>query len=110
MRLVRLGACVAAILGMLLLAGCGHKLVVAQGEHTVAVYPDKTAFDRVRSMKKMGGPVGMLGGLGENLVAKQVDDRTPVRIISTDSEGAQVEVLAGPNKGLKGFVAKENVD
>jgi hypothetical protein len=110
MRFVRLSACIGVVLGVLLLAGCGHKLVAAHGEHTVAVYPDKTAFDRVQSMKKMGGPVGMLGGLGENLVSRKVNDQTPVRVISTDPEGAQVEVLGGPDKGLKGFVAKENLD
>jgi len=29
---------------------------------------------------------------------------------SRDADGAQVEVSDGPNKGLKGFVAKENVN
>jgi len=31
-----------------------------------------------------------------------------VRIISSDSEGAQIEVTDGPNKGVQGFVAKDN--
>jgi hypothetical protein len=108
MRIARLTVFIAA-LAALMLAGCGHKLVAAQGEHTVAVYPDKLSFERVESMKKQGGPVGMLGGWGQSLVAKQVDSDTPVQILSTDPEGAQIEVLDGPSKGLKGFVAKENV-
>jgi hypothetical protein len=51
----------------------------------------------------------MLGGIGEGFVSKELGDNTPVRIISEDSEGAQVEVTDGPDKGAQGFVARSNV-
>ena len=53
--------------------------------------------------------MAMLGGLGEGFVTRELDNNTPVRIISQDSEGAQVEVTDGPDKGATGFVAKDNV-
>jgi hypothetical protein len=51
-----------------------------------------------------------LGGVGENFVAKKVAEDTPVKVISSDSEGDEIEVLAGPNAGLRGYVAKDTVD
>lgn len=99
----------AAIFCALALAGCGHKLVAAGDNHTVKVYPDEATFEKVKGFKRQGGPMGMLGGLGENFIAREVDNETPVRIISSDSEGAMIEVTDGPNKGLQGFVAKDNV-
>ena len=69
----------------LALAGCGHKLVAHNGESTVAVYPDENTFVKLVDLKKQGGVVGgMIGGLGEGLAAKQVDNNTPVRVISSD--------------------------
>jgi ABC-type oligopeptide transport system substrate-binding subunit len=95
----------------LLLAGCGHKLVATGGESTVSVYPDKSTFDKLQSVKQQGGAIGgMIGGMGENLVSKKVDDKTPVKIISSDDKGAEVEILDGPNKGMQGYVGKANVD
>ena len=93
-----------------MLTGCGHKLVARGDEHTVRVFPNENTYEKVKDLKKEGGPAGMLGGLGENMVAKALDNNTPVRIISSDSEGAQIEVTDGPSKGTQGFVAKENVD
>jgi hypothetical protein len=52
----------------------------------------------------------MLGQMGEGFVTKELDNHTPVRIISQDSEGAQIEVTDGPDKGAQGFVAKDNVN
>lgn len=102
---------IAGLLGLaLLIAGCGHRLVAAPGEQTVAVYPDEGTYLRLAKLKKQGGMAGMLGGLGENFTAKQVDDKTPVEILSSDENGSMVEVTDGPNKGLKGFVAKNSVD
>lgn len=106
---IALGA--ALITAALLLAGCGHKLIATGGEGTVSVYPDKNTFDKLQSVKQQGGAIGgMIGGMGENLVSKKVDDKTPVKILSSDDKGAEVEVLDGPNKGIQGYVGKGNVD
>jgi hypothetical protein len=93
----------------LLLAGCSHKLVGRAGETTVNVFPSKHDFDNVMSMKSRGGAEGMVGGLGETFMAKKVAQDTPVKILSSDSEGDDIQVLAGPNAGLRGYVAKDNV-
>ena len=100
-----------AIVGLvaLIASGCQHRVVAAGDEHTVKLYQDEATYEKVKSMKKEGGAMGMLGGMSETFMAKQLDNNTPVRIISSDSEGAQIEVIDGPNKGLQGFVAKENV-
>ena len=42
--------------------------------------------------------------------ADQVEDQTPVVIISSDDSGAVVEIVDGPMKGKNGFVARDNVD
>jgi len=106
---VALGA--ALLTAALMLPGCGHKLVATGGDSTVAIYPDKNTFDRLQSMKQQGGAIGgMIGGMGENLVSKKVDDKTPVKILSSDDKGAEVEILDGPSKGTQGYVAKGNLD
>ncbi len=101
----------AAVIGAsLAIAGCGHKLIAAKGENTVAIYPDEETYIKVERMKKQGGIPGVLGGLGENFVARQVDDKTAVKIVSSDTEGSKVIVLDGPAKGFTGFVPTQNVD
>ena len=102
--------CAIAVGASLAVLGCGHKLVAARGERTVAIYPDEDTWKKIAQMKQQGGMTGMLGGLGENFAAKQVDDKTPVRIITSDTEGSKVEVTDGPFKGTQGFVPRENVD
>ncbi|HYB89856.1 MAG TPA: hypothetical protein VEC38_02295 [Candidatus Binataceae bacterium] len=92
------------------IAGCGHKLVATGAQHTVNVYPDEDTYKKLAQMKDQGGVAGMLSGLGENLATRKVEDKTPVKIISSDDLGSQVEVTGGPSAGTKGFVAKENVD
>jgi len=92
------------------LAGCGHKLVAHGGDTTVAVYPDKASFERLRQLQSQGGPAGMLGGLGASIVAKKVDNGTPVKVIASDEDGYQIEVLDGASKGLQGYVSKDSVD
>lgn len=102
--------CAIALGTSLAMLGCGHKLVAHNGENTVAVYPDEETFTKLSNLKNQGGVVGgMIGGLGEGLAAKQVDNNTPVRIVSKDDKGAQVEVLDGAFKGMHGFVPKDNV-
>jgi hypothetical protein len=104
---IALGAMLLA--GTLWLAGCGHKLVAHDGDTTVNVFPNKETFDKVTSMKSQGGPAGMIGGLGESMMTKKADDNTPVNILSSDDEGDMIEVLDGRDKGLRGYVSKDNV-
>jgi hypothetical protein len=92
------------------IAGCSHKLIGHSGETTVSVFPGKKDFDNVMSMKSQGGTAGMVGGLSETLMVKKVAQNTPVKILSSDSEGYDIQVLQGPNEGLRGYVAKDSVD
>jgi hypothetical protein len=92
------------------ISGCSHKLVGRGGETTVSVFPSKKDFDNVMSMKSRGGAEGIVGGLGESFMAKKVAENTEVKILSSDSEGDEIQVLQGPNAGLRGYVAKDNVD
>jgi hypothetical protein len=109
-RIVRIAAAVTLIGALFGSAGCSHKLVGRGGETTVSVFPSKKDFDNVMSMKSRGGAEGMVGGLGETFMAKKVAENTPVKVLSADSEGDDVQVLEGPNAGLRGYVAKDNVD
>jgi hypothetical protein len=109
-RSIVMVARVVTILAALALAGCGHKLVSHGGDTTVAVFPDKDSFERLKKLQSQGGPEGMIGGLGASLVAKKVDNGTPVKVISSDEDGYQIEVLDGASKGLNGYVSKDSVD
>jgi transcription antitermination factor NusG len=40
----------------------------------------------------------------------EIDDQTPVKVVSTDDNGTVVEIVEGPMKGQTGFVAKQNLD
>ena len=51
-----------------------------------------------------------MGDVKENIEAKQIDDQTPVQIVTSDENGAVITVTDGPMKGATGFVAKQNVD
>ncbi|HEY1849454.1 MAG TPA: hypothetical protein VGG60_00395 [Candidatus Binataceae bacterium] len=98
------------LVAALTLAGCGHKLVSHGGDTTVAVFPDKDSFERLKQLQSQGGPEGMIGGLGASLVAKKVDNGTPVKVLGSDEDGYQVEILDGASKGLNGYVSKDSVD
>ncbi len=103
---------VAAVATLLLagaLAGCSHKLV-APGGGVVRVYPSADALGKMHQMKREGGAMGMLGELSSGLIAKEVPANTPVRIISRSPDAAEIEVTGGPNKGLHGFVAPQDLD
>jgi hypothetical protein len=52
----------------------------------------------------------MIGGMGQSLMAKQVAGSTTVQVLSSDDEGAEIEILEGPNQGTRGYVAKDNVN
>jgi hypothetical protein len=110
MTIVRITVALTLIGALSILAGCAHKLVGHNGETTVSVFRDKKDFDDVMSMKSRGGAEGMVGGLGESFMARKVAGNTPIKILSSDSEGADIQVLEGPDAGLRGYVAKDNVD
>jgi transcription antitermination factor NusG len=40
----------------------------------------------------------------------EIDDQTPVKAVSTDDNGAVVEIVEGPMMGQTGFVAQQNLD
>jgi len=96
--------------GAFALVSCGHKLVAHGGDSFVSLYPDKATFDKVNSLKNQGGPAGFLGGIGQSFVAKKIDDQTPVKVLSSDDEGAEVEITDGAMKGTVGYVAKDSVN
>ena len=101
---------VLALMLMPLIAGCGHKVIAHSGDTTVNVYGSKDQFDKVQAMKSQGGAAALLGGIGENILAKKIDRDTPVKVIAKDEEGARIEVLDGRDKGFQGYVAKDNLD
>jgi len=108
LRPITIGAAILA--ATLTLAGCGHKLVAHGGDTTVSVFPDKASFEKLKSLQSQGGPVGMIGGLGASIVARKVDNGTPIKVISSDDDGYQIEVLDGASKGMSGYVSKDSVD
>jgi hypothetical protein len=80
-------------------SSANHKLVGTDGKHSVAVYPDEATYQTASRQPA-----------GASANAQQVEDQTPVVIISTDDNGAVVQIIDGPMKGQNGFVSKDNVD
>jgi hypothetical protein len=106
-------ALAASLIGLsLFVAGCQHHLIAAPGESTVSIYPDRQTYDKFVELKKQGSPLAQLArGFGQTFaVKKNVDAKSPVKIISSDDEGDIIEVTDGPDKGLTGFVPKNNVN
>ena len=100
---------------LMVMAACSnkpltHKLVVTGGEQSVPLYPDEATYLKISQREQQGGVKGMIGNAQENLSAKQIKDQTPVNIVSSDSNGSEVEIVDGPMKGTRGFVANQNVD
>ena len=98
-----------------LLAGCEksiltHKLVVTGNEHSVPLYSDERSYLDVSHQKQQGGLEGMAGDVRSKFSTRQIDDQTPVKVVSTDDNGAVVGIIEGPMKGQTGFVAKQNLD
>jgi hypothetical protein len=87
-----------------------HKLVATANQHSVALYPDEQSYLKVSRMQQQGGIEGMAGDVRKNFTALAIDDQTPVTIVSSDQNGAVVEIVQGPMKGQSGFVAKQNVE
>ncbi len=100
----------AAVALMLAIAGCTHKLVTAPGQTSVPLYQDEDTFTKLSQLKQQGGMQGMIGSLGQTFAAKQIDNQTPVKVLSKDNNGAEVEITSGPMKGQTGFVAKQNLN
>ena len=106
----RIRSAAIALAALMILGGCSHKLVATSGQTQVSIYPDENTYKKLAQMKAQGGVAGMLSGMGENLATGKLDNQTPVKIISSDDLGSNIEVSDGPSKGMKGFVPKANVD
>jgi hypothetical protein len=87
-----------------------HKLVATGNDHSVPMYPDEQTYMKVSHMEQQGGVEGMAGDVRKSLSAKAIDDQTVVSIVSSDENGALVEVAEGPMKGQSGFVARQNLE
>ena len=87
-----------------------HKLVASAKQDSVPMYPDEQTYLKVSRMQQQGGIEGMAGDVRKNFIAWAIDDQTPVTIVSSDENGAVVEIAQGPMKGHSGFVAKQNID
>src|ERR1700693_841053 len=109
LRMTRFAVAVSSVCIALMLAGCQHYLVAAPGDNTVAIYPDRETYDKLVELKK-SGPIGQLAsGVGKGFATTAVDDKTTVKIISSDDEGDIIEVTQGPNAGVSGYVPKNSV-
>jgi hypothetical protein len=86
-----------------------HKLVVTGNQHSVSLYPDEQTYLDVSYEKQQGGVEGMAGDIRNKFTARQIDDQTPVKVISSDDNGAMIQIIDGPMKGQAGFVAKQNL-
>ena len=108
-------AAVATLMGLI---GCNspgtpllaHKLVATGGQTSIPLYPDEQTLVEVSHRSQQGGVTGMVGSVQKDMSAKQIDDQTPVTVVSTDDNSAQVQIIDGPMKGQSGFVPKQNVD
>jgi hypothetical protein len=87
-----------------------HKLVVTGNQHSVPLYPDEQTFLQVSRQKQEGGIEGMVGKVNKTFNAKEIDDQTPVNVLTSDDNGALVKISDGPMKGQTGFVAKQNLN
>jgi hypothetical protein len=86
-----------------------HKLVTGN-QHSVPLYSDEQTYLEVSHEQQQGGVEGMAGNLHNKLSARQIDDQTPVTVISSNDNGAVIQITEGPMKGQSGFVAKQNLD
>lgn len=87
-----------------------HKLVVTGNQHSVPMYPDEQTFLQVSRQKQEGGIEGMVGKVSKTFNAKEIDDQTPVDVLSSDDNGALVKISNGPMRGQTGFVATQNLN
>jgi len=52
----------------------------------------------------------MAGEVRSKFSTRTIDDQTQVNVVSSDDNGAVVQISDGPMKGQTGFVAKQNLD
>ena len=117
MKTIKIAAVAALFSGALVFAACNspstalpHKLVATSGQDSIPMYPDEQSFLKVSHNAQEGGVTGVVGDVQKEATAKKIDNQTPVQVLSSDSNGSEVEITDGPMKGQAGFVANQNVD
>jgi hypothetical protein len=73
------------------------------------MYPDEPTFMKVAGKAQEAGIGGAVGNVQKQIEARQIDDQTPVEILSSDQNGDEVRITSGPLSGQVGFVAPQNV-
>jgi hypothetical protein len=119
MRIGTLSLATIALVVALATSGCTHRLIPYQGNKAVKVYQDEDVYKAATNIRKqLSDPsttagarpyLGILLGLAEKSEARDIDGGTRVKIISSDEQGSNIEVLEGPYIGYKGFVPKDNL-
>jgi hypothetical protein len=71
-----------------------NKLVVNGKQHSVPLYSDEQTYLEVSHDKQQGGLEGMAGDVRKKFSAREIDDQTPVKVVSSDDNGAVVEIRA----------------
>src|SRR5271156_5217979 len=69
-----------------------HKLVATAGQSSIPMYPDEHTLIEVSHNSQQAGVTGMVGSVEKTFTAKKIDDQTPVQILSTDENGAEVQI------------------
>ena len=87
-----------------------HKLAVTRNQQSMPLYSDEQSYLDVSREKQQGGVEGTAGDVRNKFSAGQIDDQTPVKIVSSDNNGAVIIITKGPMKGESGFIAKQNLD
>jgi hypothetical protein len=115
MMIWRIAVTAAIAVAIALIVGCQkpvltHKVAVTSNQHSVPLYADEQTYLNVSREKQQGGLEGMAGSVRNKFTARQIDDQTAVKVVSSDDNGAVIEITEGPMKGQSGFVAKQNLD
>src|SRR5260221_7218631 len=58
-----------------------HKLVVTGNQRAVPMFPDEQTYLHTSREKQAGGVVGVVGGVKQKIIAKQLHDLTPAQIV-----------------------------
>jgi hypothetical protein len=110
----RFGFAALALTALITLAACGHKVIVTKGQDSVRIYQSQDIYEAYLKVLNTPQPhdrfYNFLRAAVELKESVEVENRTPIKIISKSKTGATVEVLKGPNKGYEGFVPNENLD